>query len=71
MALKREFVEVQTEWGVVRMKVARLAGGEAVNAQPEYEDCRRIAEQQKIPLKKVMQAAMQLYVMQAEAKKVL
>jgi uncharacterized protein (TIGR00299 family) protein len=71
MALRREFAEVQTEWGVVRMKVARLAGGEAVNAQPEYEDCRRIAEQQKIPLKKVMQAAMQLYVMQAEAKKVL
>jgi uncharacterized protein (TIGR00299 family) protein len=70
MALKREFVEVQTEWGVVRMKVARLADGEAVNAQPEYEDCRRIAEQQKIPLKKVMQAAMQLYVTQAEAKKV-
>ena len=71
MALRREFVEVQTEWGVVRMKVARLAGGEAVNAQPEYEDCRRIAEQQKIPLKNVMQAAMQLYVTQAEAKKVL
>jgi pyridinium-3,5-bisthiocarboxylic acid mononucleotide nickel chelatase len=64
MALKREFAEVRTEWGNVRMKVARLANGEIANAAPEYEDCRRIAEEQKIPLKKVMQEAVQLFVVQ-------
>ena len=61
MALEREFAEVQTEWGAVRIKVARLASGEITNAAPEYEDCRRIAEEHKVSLKKVMQRAVQLY----------
>jgi pyridinium-3,5-bisthiocarboxylic acid mononucleotide nickel chelatase len=61
MALKREFVEVRTEWGNVRMKVARLANGEMANAAPEYEDCRRIAEEHHVPLKRVMQRTVQLY----------
>jgi hypothetical protein len=68
MALKREFAEVRTEWGAVRIKVARLASGEAVNAQPEYEDCRGIAAEHGVPLKRVMQAAAQAYMAQAEAK---
>jgi uncharacterized protein (DUF111 family) len=71
MALKREFAEVQTEWGVIRMKVARLAAGDVVNAQPEYEDCRKIASERGVPLKQVMQAAVQAYRTQAETKKVL
>ncbi|WP_197414012.1 nickel pincer cofactor biosynthesis protein LarC [Terracidiphilus gabretensis] len=71
MALKRDFAEVQTEWGAVRMKVARLAAGEVVNAQPEYEDCRKIAEERGVPLKQVMQAAVQAYMARTDAKKVL
>jgi uncharacterized protein (TIGR00299 family) protein len=57
MALRREFIEVNTPWGAVRMKVAGAASGEVLNAAPEYEDCRRIAAGHKIPLKRVMQAA--------------
>jgi hypothetical protein len=63
-ALAREFAEVRTEWGKVRIKVARLKSGEIANAAPEYEDCRRIAEQHGIPLKRVMLEAVQLYAVQ-------
>ncbi len=44
VSLAREFVEVQTEWGQVRIKIARWPSGEIANASPEYEDCRRIAQ---------------------------
>jgi uncharacterized protein (TIGR00299 family) protein len=71
MALAREFADVETEWGKVRMKVARLASGEIANASPEYEHCRTIARQHGVPLKKVMQAAMRAWGMSAaDAKKV-
>ena len=69
MALKREFAEVRTEWGVVRMKVARLTNGEIANAAPEYEDCRRIAEAHRIPLKQVMQEVVQLFAVQRAAER--
>ena len=42
------------------MKVANL-NGTLANAAPEYEDCRRIAAQHRVPLKRVMQEAMRLY----------
>ena len=60
-ALAREFVEVETEWGKVRIKVARWPGGEVANAQPEYDDCRALAGEHAVPLKQVMQAALRLY----------
>jgi hypothetical protein len=61
MALEREFAEVETEWGKVRMKVARWPSGEVANAQPEYEVCRNLAHLNKVPLKLVMQAAMRAW----------
>lgn len=61
MALYREFAEVVTQWGTVRIKVARSATGEVSNASPEYEDCRRLAEQHSVPLKQVMLEAARLY----------
>lgn len=61
LALDREFVEVGTQWGKVRMKVARWPSGKVTNASPEYEDCRAISQKHAIPLKEVMQAAMQAY----------
>jgi uncharacterized protein (TIGR00299 family) protein len=64
MALRREFSEVQTPWGVVRIKVARLGSGEIANASAEYEDCRKIAEEHGVPLKLVMLEAVQLYAVQ-------
>jgi uncharacterized protein (DUF111 family) len=58
MALAREFAEVETEWGKVRMKVARWKSGEVANVSPEFEVCRKLAHEHSVPLKQVMQAAM-------------
>ena len=59
-ALQRKHLAVQTKWGEVRMKLANL-NGTVSNYSPEYEDCRRIAEQQRVPLKAVMQEAIRVY----------
>ncbi len=58
--LVRRTVAVQTPWGEVRMKVANLNGSVA-NYAPEYEDCRRIADRHKVPLKQVIQEANKSY----------
>ena len=58
--LTREWVAVATRWGDVRLKVASL-NGVVTNYAPEYEDCRRIAAERHVPLKSVMQEALQLY----------
>ena len=42
------------------MKIAQIKGSVS-NYSPEYEDCRRIAEQHQVPLKHVMQEAIRLY----------
>jgi pyridinium-3,5-bisthiocarboxylic acid mononucleotide nickel chelatase len=71
IALNREFADVETEWGKVRMKIARLPSGEIANASPEFEHCRSIARQHGVPLKQVMQAAMRAWATStADAKKV-
>jgi uncharacterized protein (TIGR00299 family) protein len=54
--LLREWVEVETEYGKVRVKVGRL-GGEVLNAHPEFEDCAARAREQRVPLKRVLEAA--------------
>jgi uncharacterized protein (TIGR00299 family) protein len=60
-ALAREFVAVETRWGKVSIKIARLPDGTIANAAPEYEDCRRIAAGDAVPLKQVMEEAMRVY----------
>jgi uncharacterized protein (TIGR00299 family) protein len=69
MALDREFAEVETEWGKVRIKVARWPSGEVANASPEYEVCRNLARTHKVPLKEVMQAAMRAWAEHERTKK--
>lgn len=54
--LERKIIKVRTAFGVVRVK-ASLRDKRVINSQPEYEDCRSIAEKQGIPLKKVFDAA--------------
>jgi uncharacterized protein (TIGR00299 family) protein len=66
-SLKREFVEVFTTWGDVRIKVARWPSGKIANASPEYEDCRMLATQHSVPLKQVMMEAMQAFAADMEA----
>jgi uncharacterized protein (DUF111 family) len=50
------------------MKIASM-NGTVTNYAPEYEDCRRIAEEKHVPLKSVMQEAMQAYLLAAPEKK--
>jgi pyridinium-3,5-bisthiocarboxylic acid mononucleotide nickel chelatase len=59
-SLARKWVNVSTQWGEVRIKVASL-NGTVTNYAPEYEDCRKLAEAGKVPLKEVMQEAVQSY----------
>jgi len=61
VALKREFLKVATPWGEVGIKIARWSSGKVANASAEYEDCRRLATQYGVPLKQVMQQAMNAY----------
>lgn len=58
--LPREWQTVSTRFGDIRIKVARVNGTISSYA-PEYEDCRRIASEQRVPLKQVMQEAVQAY----------
>ncbi|MDR3289273.1 MAG: nickel pincer cofactor biosynthesis protein LarC [Peptococcaceae bacterium] len=55
MMLPYEVIQVRTEWGEARLKVARR-GNQVTNIAPEYEDCRRIALEQQLPLKQVYDA---------------
>lgn len=55
-ALERAQEKVETPWGAVAVKVARL-DGEVLNAAPEYEDCARVARERGVPLKQVLAAA--------------
>jgi uncharacterized protein (DUF111 family) len=50
--LSREISEFQTDYGPVRVKLAR-SEGKVVNASPEYEDLKAIAEKTGEPLKTV------------------
>ena len=66
VALAREFAEVETQWGKVKIKIARLPNGTIANAAPEFEECRSLAEQHSVPLKRVMEAAQQAYAIAKE-----
>jgi pyridinium-3,5-bisthiocarboxylic acid mononucleotide nickel chelatase len=58
--LAREERRVETPFGRVRVKVARL-GGRVVNAAPEFEDCLQLARQQGAPVKDVQAAALKAW----------
>ena len=60
-SLKRDWIEVKTTWGPVRIKVARWPSGQIANASPEYEDCKKLATGHDVPLKRVMQDAMRVF----------
>ncbi|HLX38862.1 MAG TPA: nickel insertion protein, partial [Candidatus Binataceae bacterium] len=55
LKLRREIREVETRWG--RIKVKFSEGDGATTATPEYDDCRKIASAQNVPLKTVMEEA--------------
>ncbi|MEJ6952341.1 nickel pincer cofactor biosynthesis protein LarC2 [Natronospora cellulosivora (SeqCode)] len=51
-SLDRKMETVDSPWGEVKVKVAYFEGS-IVNIAPEYEDCRKIAEKEGLPLKEV------------------
>jgi pyridinium-3,5-bisthiocarboxylic acid mononucleotide nickel chelatase len=55
--LPREWESVQTRFGEVRLKVARV-NGKVLQVSPEYEDCRKLAQEKKVALREVMEEAM-------------
>jgi uncharacterized protein (TIGR00299 family) protein len=66
-SLVRDFVSVSTAWGKVNIKVARWPNGQIANASPEYEDCRLLSTAHSVPLKQVMQEAMQAFAAKHDA----
>src|SRR5436190_14453097 len=54
--LKREFTTVATPHGKVTVKLGKL-DGRVIQAAPEYESCRKLEEETKVPLKQIYAAA--------------
>lgn len=52
--LRREPGELKTPWGKVRIKKSWLNG--KMRMAPEYDDCRRIAERENLPVKEVLRS---------------
>lgn len=65
--LARRWETVSTRFGDVRIKIGNMNGSIA-NYAPEYEDCRRIATEKKVPLKTVIADAMEAYAKSIRAK---
>jgi uncharacterized protein (TIGR00299 family) protein len=55
--LWREFQTVRTPFGEVTLKIGRL-DGRIVQTAPEFESCKKLAEQANVPLKAVFDAAL-------------
>ena len=59
-ALARETVRVTTQFGPIDVKVAHINNG-AVNAMPEFEQCRAAAQKAGVALREVQEAARAAY----------
>jgi pyridinium-3,5-bisthiocarboxylic acid mononucleotide nickel chelatase len=57
--LERKIVNLETPWGIVRVKQA-MDRDRVVKSKPEYEDCTKIAREQQIPLREVIDKIDQL-----------
>jgi pyridinium-3,5-bisthiocarboxylic acid mononucleotide nickel chelatase len=53
--LQREIQQVETQYGVVRVKVAWMEKEVIANVQPEYEDCAELARKHNIPWREIHQ----------------
>ncbi|MGC1615394.1 MAG: nickel pincer cofactor biosynthesis protein LarC [Candidatus Acidiferrum sp.] len=58
--LPREWVNVGTEFGDVRIKVSRV-NGRILHVAPEFEDCRKLAVEKNVPLQRVIASALRNY----------
>lgn len=53
--LRREVISVKTKFGEVAVKLGRLNGG-IIQASPEFESCRKVAESNNVPVRAVYDA---------------
>ena len=59
--LEREIQQVETDYGVVGVKVAWSKKGAIANVQPEYEDCAQLARREGISWREVHRIALQCW----------
>jgi hypothetical protein len=59
-ALPREWVNVSTGFGPVRIKLSR-SNGRILHVTPEYDDCRKLAVEKQVPLQQVISEALRAY----------
>jgi uncharacterized protein (TIGR00299 family) protein len=59
-ALPREWVNVSTGYGSVRIKFSR-SNGHILHVTPEYDDCRKLAVEKQVPLQQVISEALRAY----------
>jgi uncharacterized protein (TIGR00299 family) protein len=59
-ALPREWVKVSTAYGSVRIKLSR-SNGHILHVTPEYDDCRKLAVENQVPLQQVISEALRAY----------
>lgn len=55
--LQREITQVSTAYGLVEVKIGRL-NGKLIQAAPEFESCRKLAEEKGVALKELYAAAL-------------
>jgi len=58
--LPREFLNVATAFGDVRIKISRV-NGRILHVAPEFDDCRKLAVEKNIPLQHVISEALRAY----------
>ena len=58
--LPRESVNVHTQFGDVRVKLSRV-NGRILHVAPEFDDCRKLAVEKNVPLRRVFNEAMRSY----------
>jgi uncharacterized protein (TIGR00299 family) protein len=58
--LPRDFANVATAFGDVRIKISRV-NGHVLHVAPEYDDCRKLAVEKNVPLQRVISEALRAY----------
>lgn len=57
--LPRDIISVETPYGKVRLKLTKI--DDLQKAMPEYEDCKKIAEEKDVPIRLIYESAMKAY----------
>ncbi|MGB9597376.1 MAG: nickel pincer cofactor biosynthesis protein LarC, partial [Candidatus Poribacteria bacterium] len=58
--LSRQMSEIETEYGKVNVKLGKI-GNDIIKIIPEYEDCKRLAQKNNVPIMKIHQAVLNAF----------